>query len=508
MKGPAVILVVAVMLLSQIVPARAETEWHVTREAYGLRVGSVDLVTSANGRYTVVRQTRTTGRVAGGVQIRYEYDYEEETPECVGRFEEDAPVAFVTVDGFGEELASLHDPDRVVVTVNGERVGVPAETGLGEYIGWQNANRDGRYCVVFPILLTREGSRTEYAVRVQALLDGERVAETAHITVILQNTHEYKAERALRIAALEGENVDAYLLGDRIYLDHPATAVGEARVRVTFADENGGSMDGIAWAGQTACAQPNRSAALYLEKECRLERSSAEYLLDQGADPLRHRKATFCVETEEALYRSPEYTLVQRQDVPAEDPRGLYFAQSECVLPVGGVFRPVNRLDCGTSGLMAVARDAHVHALLCKSLHTGSFERRYLAVAEGVFAEKEGAVDAPIARAEGSAIKRCVSPDGQRAVTHYRVLRNNDRFSLVELVLETGRTHQIRVHLAHLGHPLAGDFLYGTEDKALIGRAALHAWKLRLTHPITGQILEFERGLPQDMLALTEGMTE
>lgn len=100
-------------------------------------------------------------------------------------------------------------------------------------------------------------------------------------------------------------------------------------------------MDGIAWAGQTACAQPNRSAALYLEKECRLERSSAEYLLDQGADPLRHRKATFCVETEEALYRSPEYTLVQRQDVPAEDPRGLYFAQSECVLPVGGVFRPV-----------------------------------------------------------------------------------------------------------------------------------------------------------------------
>lgn len=181
---------------------------------------------------------------------------------------------------------------------------------------------------------------------------------------------------------------------------------------------------------------------------------------------------------------------------------------NRCAARYGGVFRPVNRLDCGTSGLMAVARDAHVHALLCKSLHTGSFERRYLAVAEGVFAEKEGAVDAPIARAEGSAIKRCVSPDGQRAVTHYRVLRNNDRFSLVELVLETGRTHQIRVHLAHLGHPLAGDFLYGTEDKALIGRAALHAWKLRLTHPITGQILEFERGLPQDMLALTEGMTE
>ena len=181
---------------------------------------------------------------------------------------------------------------------------------------------------------------------------------------------------------------------------------------------------------------------------------------------------------------------------------------NRCAARFGGVFRPVNRLDAGTSGLMVAARDAHVHALLCRALHTGDFERRYLAIAEGVFAGKRGVVDAPIARAEGSAIQRCVSPDGQRAVTHYRVLRNNSRFSLVELTLETGRTHQIRVHMAYLGHPLAGDFLYGTEDKELIGRAALHAFSLRLTHPITGQILEFERGLPEDMLALTEGMVE
>ena len=181
---------------------------------------------------------------------------------------------------------------------------------------------------------------------------------------------------------------------------------------------------------------------------------------------------------------------------------------NRCAARFGGVFRPVNRLDAGTSGLMVVARDAHVHALLCRALHTGDFERRYLAVAEGVFAKKQGVVDAPIALVEGSAIQRCVSPDGQRAVTHYRVLRNNSRFSLVELTLETGRTHQIRVHMAYLGHPLAGDFLYGTEDKELIGRAALHAFSLRLTHPITGQILEFERGLPDDMRALTEGMVE
>ena len=207
-----------------------------------------------------------------------------------------------------------------------------------------------------------------------------------------------------------------------------------------------------------------------------------------------------------------EYLLVLNKpaNMPVHPSAGHYddSLANRCAARFGGVFRPVNRLDAGTSGLMVAARDAHVHALLCRALHTGDFERRYLAVAEGAFAEKQGVVDAPIARVEGSAIKRCVSPDGQRAVTHYRVLRNNSRFSLVELTLETGRTHQIRVHMAHLGYPLAGDFLYGTEDKALIGRAALHAFHLRLTHPITGQTLEFERELPEDMRALTEGMVE
>ncbi len=175
---------------------------------------------------------------------------------------------------------------------------------------------------------------------------------------------------------------------------------------------------------------------------------------------------------------------------------------------VGGVFRPVNRLDAGTSGLMVAALDAHVHALLCKSLHTGDFERRYLAVTEGTPQPLRGAIDAPIARAEGSAIKRCVSQDGQRAVTHYRALRNNSRFCLVELILETGRTHQIRVHMQHIGHPLAGDFLYGTEDVSLIPRAALHACALRLKHPMTGEWIELTQELPEDMQKLTEGMTE
>jgi 23S rRNA pseudouridine1911/1915/1917 synthase len=92
--------------------------------------------------------------------------------------------------------------------------------------------------------------------------------------------------------------------------------------------------------------------------------------------------------------------------------------------------------------------------------------------------------------------------DGQRAVTHYRVRSAGERFTLVELVLETGRTHQIRLHMAHIGHPLAGDFLYGTEDEELIPRAALHAWSVRLKHPMTGEMLEVQKDMPEDMQRL------
>ena len=164
----------------------------------------------------------------------------------------------------------------------------------------------------------------------------------------------------------------------------------------------------------------------------------------------------------------------------------------------GGVFRPVNRLDAGTSGLMVAAKDAHVHALLCKALHTGDFERRYLAVAEGAFEATEGTVDAPIARAEGSAIKREVRSDGQEAVTHYRVKANNGRFSLVELLLETGRTHQIRVQFAGIGCPVTGDSLYGTGSPYIL-RHALHSWKTEFPHPMSGERITVTAPVPEDI---------
>ncbi|MGX8706905.1 MAG: RluA family pseudouridine synthase [bacterium] len=156
----------------------------------------------------------------------------------------------------------------------------------------------------------------------------------------------------------------------------------------------------------------------------------------------------------------------------------------------GMVFRPLNRLDKGTSGLMAAAKNAHAAQLLQKQLHTDAFIREYLAVVEGVMTGA-GTIDAPIAKAPAATVRRVVDfENGVRAVTHYRVERTGDACSLVRLRLETGRTHQLRVHLSWLGHPIVGDFLYGHEDARLPGRFALHSTFLRLTHPITGAIIE------------------
>ena len=166
------------------------------------------------------------------------------------------------------------------------------------------------------------------------------------------------------------------------------------------------------------------------------------------------------------------------------------------------VFRPANRLDRGTSGLMVAARHAHAQELLKHQLHTGSFKRVYLAVCQGVPGQEEGIIDMPIGRADGSVLRRQVRADGARAVTHYQVLSVHGERSLVRLELETGSTHQIRVHMAWLGCPLVGDFLYGVEDKSLIGRTALHSWQLSLTQPLTGEPIERTAPLPEDMAGL------
>ncbi len=176
----------------------------------------------------------------------------------------------------------------------------------------------------------------------------------------------------------------------------------------------------------------------------------------------------------------------------------VLFAYLWCPDPY--IFRPVNRLDKGTSGLLAVAKDAHAQQLLQRQLHTDSFIREYLAVCAGHLPEASGVIDLPIGKA-GEGIKREIRADGLQAVTHYRVEKETDACSLVRLRLETGRTHQIRVHLAALGCPILGDYLYGTPHSVLPRRFALHACRLSFLHPFTGTRVEIVSPLPDALSA-------
>ncbi len=164
------------------------------------------------------------------------------------------------------------------------------------------------------------------------------------------------------------------------------------------------------------------------------------------------------------------------------------------------LFHPVHRLDRGTTGLLAVAKHPSAQTALKNQLHTEDFRREYLAITVGTPSPLAGTVNAPIAHAPDSPIAHRVDPNGLRAVTHYKTLRAGP-LSLVSLLLETGRTHQIRVHLAHIGCPIFGDFLYGTEDPR-ISRPALHSHALTLRHPVTHAVTTFTQPLPEDMKVL------
>ena len=170
----------------------------------------------------------------------------------------------------------------------------------------------------------------------------------------------------------------------------------------------------------------------------------------------------------------------------------------------GSVPHFVSRLDKGTSGLLIAAKSGYVHDRLRRALHSSDLRREYRAVAVGRVEPPRGVIDAPIGRAEGSIIRRCVCADGLPSLTEYETLQVSDRFTLLRLRPQTGRTHQLRVHMAHLGYPLAGDWLYGTEDKTLIPRPALHSYELWFTQPVTGQELHFTAPIPQDMQRLME----
>ena len=166
----------------------------------------------------------------------------------------------------------------------------------------------------------------------------------------------------------------------------------------------------------------------------------------------------------------------------------------------GKVFkiRFINRLDRDTSGLLLVAKNAYCQNHITEQMKKNHISKKYISIVKGQLTSETGTIDLPIGRPDPEDIRRGVTPDGAPSVTHYEVIEHLDGHTLVELTLQTGRTHQIRVHMSHIGHPVLGDSLYD-EESDIIGRQALHAHKLTLIHPITKEQMEFEAPLPEDM---------
>ncbi|MBQ9708728.1 MAG: RluA family pseudouridine synthase [Firmicutes bacterium] len=163
--------------------------------------------------------------------------------------------------------------------------------------------------------------------------------------------------------------------------------------------------------------------------------------------------------------------------------------------------RFVNRLDRDTSGILIVAKNAFSQNEITKQMKADETEKRYVAIVEGIMEEDMGTIDAPIGRPDPDDVRRGVMEGGHPSVTHYKVIDRfiESGFTYVELRLETGRTHQIRVHMSHLGHPVLSDHLYGTERPAIIERQALHASSLSFHHPATGERLTITAPIPEDM---------
>lgn len=166
--------------------------------------------------------------------------------------------------------------------------------------------------------------------------------------------------------------------------------------------------------------------------------------------------------------------------------------------------RFVNRLDMNTSGLVIVAKNPYAQFVLSSDMKDDKVEKMYIAVVKGIVKEDFGTINESIYRPTDDSVKRIVHEDGQPSVTHFEVVERLKDATVLKLRLETGRTHQIRVHLSHIGHGIIGDELYGHVDENLINRQALHAYSLKFNQPRTREILEFKAPLPKDMEELIE----
>ena len=211
------------------------------------------------------------------------------------------------------------------------------------------------------------------------------------------------------------------------------------------------------------------------------------------------------------IYEDEWLLIVNKPAGVAIHPSILHYSDSLCngirfyfdSIGLKKKIRPVNRLDLNTSGLVIFAKCEYIQECLISQMKDHLFKKEYLAICDGIFENKYGTINLPIARKEDSIIERCISDDGQPSITHYEVLKEFGNYSLVRCILETGRTHQIRVHMSAIFHPLIGDSLYGSISD-LIDRQALHCYKLRFVHPITKNFMDFCGEIPLDLKKLEE----
>lgn len=268
-----------------------------------------------------------------------------------------------------------------------------------------------------------------------------------------------------------------YLRGEQGYSTRTLVKLKHLPLGITCNGQHARTVDRLA-AGDLLC--------------CAMEDPPAGLALSQRAVPLLYEDDDLLV------YNKPPAMPCHPSNGHYDDTLANVYAARCARLGVEGAFRALNRLDADTTGCVLVACNQYAAARL-----SGRFEKEYLALLCGELPQAQGVVDAPILRRDREQLRditRIVHPDGQRAVTRYTRLAVGGGYSLARFALETGRTHQIRVHMAHLGYPLAGDRLYGG-DCTLIGRQALHCGRVDFLHPVTGRPVTVTAPWPDDLRA-------
>ena len=206
------------------------------------------------------------------------------------------------------------------------------------------------------------------------------------------------------------------------------------------------------------------------------------------------------------IYEDESYLVVNKPAGMAVHPSILHYSDSLSngikyyfdTINLKKKVRPVNRLDKDTSGLVIFAKNEYIQECLIQQMKDSIFRKKYVCICKGQISPEAGEITAPIARKKDSIIERCVSPNGTEAITHYEVIDSNKQYSIVSNTLKTGRTHQIRIHMQYIGHPIIGDTLYGSPS-TLIHRQALHASYISFLHPISRKKVEYTAPMPSDM---------